>query len=351
MLFLTLLLYEPLWLLLFVGLGLHSFVRDAGLPAPAVPAAVFALAYGVTWLVAYSVHSYQPEWKPFFVRVIRREGVRWMALATAYGSLIAFAMVAAANNLPMAGALGPIALVSLVNGLRRQPIPRLLLPDVPTAPGLVPPDTTMPEMADSIVRVIRWTVEGQALDVRVVIRRALWEELRSRPRILDIDRWTEEYVVGGVTAEVRDIARKLVQMGRQWSTWNEAELVLAFTQNAVTYQFDDEGHPGHPEWPKYPVESLGDGTGDCEDSTFIGAVLLAVMGYDCAMLIVPGHAALGVAGCGEVPGGSYYDYEGKRYYYCESTADGFKIGQMPSEFQGVKAEVHPIPAARLLPEE
>jgi len=76
-----------------------------------------------------------------------------------------------------------------------------------------------------------------------------------------------------------------------------------------------------------------------------------VMGYDCAMLIVPGHAALGVAGCGDVPDGSFYNCKGKRYYYCESTGDGFKIGQMHDEFRGVEAQVYPISAARLLPEE
>ena len=47
-------------------------------------------------------------------------------------------------------------------------------------------------------------------------------------------------------------------------------------------------------------------------------------------------------GIGETISGEYYEHEGKRYYYCETTGYGGKIGDIPEEFRGIDARIYPV---------
>ena len=113
---------------------------------------------------------------------------------------------------------------------------------------------------------------------------------------------------------------------------------VAFVQ-AIPYKTDEES-VGQEEWYKYPYETLVDQCGDCEDKTFLLAGLLKERGYDVVILIMPDHMALGIAGT-DIPG-SYYERNGKKYYYVETTSSGWKIGDIPNEYRWQKAEVVPI---------
>ena len=50
------------------------------------------------------------------------------------------------------------------------------------------------------------------------------------------------------------------------------------------------------EYPKYPVETLMDNGGDCEDTTILMGHLLKEMGVDTALIYMPGHMALAIEG-------------------------------------------------------
>lgn len=121
------------------------------------------------------------------------------------------------------------------------------------------------------------------------------------------------------------------------STKDKIEFVAAFVQEALPYVSEEN------EYPKYPVETLVEG-GDCEDKAILLASFLKAMGYKTALLIFdgnPGHAALGV----DCPGatGSYYEKDGVRYFYIETTNKGWRLGHIPPEYQGKSALVFPIP--------
>lgn len=112
------------------------------------------------------------------------------------------------------------------------------------------------------------------------------------------------------------------------------------------------------EYPKYPVETLIDKGGDCEDTAILTAALLQAMGYDAVLLRFSpateggaGHMAVGVAGTG-VSGGYNYSYDDKTYYYLETTSP-WPLGDMPDEiFDKYKGrtdgiyELVPAPALR-----
>jgi len=109
---------------------------------------------------------------------------------------------------------------------------------------------------------------------------------------------------------------------------------LHYTADSVTTPPDD--------YPLYPLETLFQRGGDCEDTTILAAALLDSMGYDVALLYlgVANHIALGVY----LPGyhGSYYEHECKKYYYQETTGEGWEVGQIPPNIISTIAGIYPL---------
>lgn len=121
-----------------------------------------------------------------------------------------------------------------------------------------------------------------------------------------------------------------------------AEFVVAFVQS-FPYVSDSISTPSD-EYPRYPVETLLQKEGDCEDTAILTAVLLNELGYGSALLYLPdqGHMAVGILGNENVEG-SYYEKDGQRYYYLETTAVGWHIGEIPDDCQDADAMVFPLP--------
>ena len=117
-----------------------------------------------------------------------------------------------------------------------------------------------------------------------------------------------------------------------------ANFILSFVQT-IDYKVDNyTNYQGIQEYPKYPIEMLWDGQGDCEDSSALYASLMEALGYDAVLLLflgdIDGHAAIGVS----VPGatGKSYRYSGLDYYYAETTDTGPSIGDdSPYYFPGL----------------
>jgi len=96
-----------------------------------------------------------------------------------------------------------------------------------------------------------------------------------------------------------------------------AELITAFVQ-AIPYENHPNGTP-----PKFPVETVVEGTGDCDDKSLLLAALLSRAGYDVALLdfVNDSHMAVGIAGDNNTFGST-------GYIYIETTDVGF-IGSVP----------------------
>jgi len=61
-----------------------------------------------------------------------------------------------------------------------------------------------------------------------------------------------------------------------------AKEALAFVQGAIRYEVDPAGE----EWPLYPLETLVDGSGDCEDSAILYVSLLCAVGIEPKLAFV-----------------------------------------------------------------
>lgn len=107
---------------------------------------------------------------------------------------------------------------------------------------------------------------------------------------------------------------------------------LPYTEDIVTAKAD--------EYPRYPVETLFDRGGDCEDTAILTAAILDKMGYDVALLRFPSHMAVGIVIQGVY--GRYYEYNGKKYFYLETTGENWGIGEMPTEYVNSSANVYPL---------
>jgi RNA polymerase subunit RPABC4/transcription elongation factor Spt4 len=110
-------------------------------------------------------------------------------------------------------------------------------------------------------------------------------------------------------------------------------LTLSFVQT-ITYSSDSDTY-GQDEYWAFPVETLYMETGDCEDKSFLYASIVEAMGVDAVLLLYDDHVAVGVADNDVV--GWYYEYNGVKYYYAETTATGWDIGdELPQGYNSAE---------------
>ena len=185
----------------------------------------------------------------------------------------------------------------------------------------------------------------------VLGRRYIWnfdEETYTLLIGLDVETYntyanTDRLSLGGMTLKEVPVTEKIAAefnklAGEQgWNGEKLVSFVLAFVQS-LPYTVD-QVTTGYDEFIAYAYETLVAGGGDCEDTTILATSILIGLGYDVVLLNPPGHLAFGIEGN---YGGSYIEHEGKRYFYCESTGTGWRIGQIPDVYQGAKFRVIPI---------
>jgi hypothetical protein len=112
-----------------------------------------------------------------------------------------------------------------------------------------------------------------------------------------------------------------------------AQNIVDFAQQTV-YNKDIESKG--TEFVRYPLETLVENSGDCEDTAILAASLLKAARFDVALIEFPDHMAVGIVGDFT---GSYYEVDGKKYHYAETAgaewpgkrSRTWKIGEMPTE--------------------
>lgn len=339
MLLLSLIIYLILWLpyhfLIEPFFDLFQVVGWLSIPI------FFVISLLISWIIVFLIHSYKPELKLFTRNLIRVRGVKWIALLTGASGIIVllFSLDIVGLSVATVGVLVPLSATLLANALGIEIVPKLLQEDVVPFRVVSIPEPTKPQIPEDIAKEYRWNQNGKDYSLRLVIRRAVYEHFRAEPRVPSSE-WSKEYVAKGICGEVRELAHQLIKIGNPFGTFAEVNFILHFVQSVITYK-SDVG-----EYPKYPLETLAEDSGDCEDFSILGAAILKVMGYDVALLFLPGHAALGVAGATGIPG-AYAESEGKRYYYVEMTSTGWKIGEIPSEYKDSAITVVPVPGIQV----
>ncbi len=138
-----------------------------------------------------------------------------------------------------------------------------------------------------------------------------------------------------------ELARRLQEEAQQrgFDENDTIHFAASFVQK-LPYALDVET-TGYDEYPRYPIETLVDEGGDCEDTSILLAKLLHTMGYDVVLVNLTTHIAVGVLE-GQGFCGTYYRHNGKRYFYLETTGEAGRAGVVPSEYRSQLAYIYDI---------
>ena len=117
-----------------------------------------------------------------------------------------------------------------------------------------------------------------------------------------------------------------------------AEYLTAFVQQNIRY-IKDPYNNGF-DYPKFPIETLVERKGDCEDTAILLVSLLKLFGFDALLIELPKHMAVGIA-CSNCK--TYYKFESKRYVYIETTNPNWDIGKLPSDYEKTSAKLIKTP--------
>lgn len=90
------------------------------------------------------------------------------------------------------------------------------------------------------------------------------------------------------------------------------------------------------EYPKFPMETILDNGGDCEDKSILGASLLFLSGFNVSLIRCPNHMVVGV----QIASWDDFGVIGG-YVYLDMTNDG-GLGEIPDSYKGESFEIYPI---------
>jgi hypothetical protein len=111
----------------------------------------------------------------------------------------------------------------------------------------------------------------------------------------------------------------------------KSDVALSFVQS-LQYQ-------SIPYYQKYAMQTIYDNCGDCSDKSILLAGIFSQWNYDCIFLDFEDHLAVGIYS--EDRTGTYYEHRGRKFFYCETTTPGFKIGNAGDK-TGYDAYIHEV---------
>jgi len=148
---------------------------------------------------------------------------------------------------------------------------------------------------------------------------------------------------------IKDLVEQAVGFGKEDETVRADELLLMF---AKSIDYNADAYTGKLEYPKYPIETLMDHSGDCEDLAILAVNLLAQLkGSDeVAFIWFPQHMGIGLKVSGRfladlkkmnMPSASF-ENDGNVYLYQEVTNPAWKPGQLPEIYKDQGVRVFPV---------
>ncbi|HJJ47507.1 MAG TPA: PEGA domain-containing protein [Methanocorpusculum sp.] len=188
---------------------------------------------------------------------------------------------------------------------------------------------------DEYARTFTWKSCGYTWDYMITFPKYRYAYYASQPRYLNnfLHYTAEPYN--------RQLAKQIAAdiLSHTADGFSDVELVkiaCGFVQS-IPYVSDLES-TGQEEYYRYPVETLHDGCADCEDTSILLAAILKEMGCDVVLIRFDDHMGIGI-NTGDERSGAYWEYDGKEYFYLETTAEGFGPGAIPDELLNKKAQV------------
>ena len=197
-------------------------------------------------------------------------------------------------------------------------------------------------LAINVIQNYTWFYQYKSWNCDLPILLSTYVDYSERPRPTSISSYVDMATDPDDDFFINSVIQELDRVALQYHL-NETQklnLVIALVQSIA--DTDDGALTTADEYPRYPVETIFERAGDCEDTSILVAALLDAMGYDVVLLHLADaqHMAVGIAL--PVASGHYYEYGGKQYFYVETTNEIWPIGQIPLELLGIQADVYPL---------
>ena len=195
-----------------------------------------------------------------------------------------------------------------------------------------------PETIPVLEKLYTWEWDGVERSITITVPEQLYTYYSEKERYQTTDyRGYLLHPMDDHYVEVLLYEFNLIQVDEGLSEENKTDLIISFIQN-MDYTLDPDSK-GLTEYPRFPVETLVDEGGDCEDTGILMASLLDDMGYNVSLILMPDHLAVGV----EVNAtGVHWVYDNVTYYYLETTAPGWDAGEVPPEHDPEEATIYPV---------
>ena len=189
---------------------------------------------------------------------------------------------------------------------------------------------------------LSWDTDASSGSIHVVIPGSSYREYRGDDIARDY-RTLGGDCVSFVTPEdetIREIAAGVMEATAGLTDLERVECVLDMVRGIPT-STDDES-TGQSDYFRYPVETLWELTGDCEDHAILMSSILEAMGYDTVLhyvnifegeRLIGSHMAVGVNV--EHATGSYVLIHELRFWYCESSPESgadLHVGEVPEGY-------------------
>jgi hypothetical protein len=215
------------------------------------------------------------------------------------------------------------------------------IPPAPAQPTMSPPGGnpwTSDEYIEKTYEWKYWRFDEIVWKLTLRIPTGLYEDYRSRPRPT-----TGDYAVfaadDGDRALLAELGAKLQAYAANLGLddYETIHFIATFVQQ-LPYELDIDT-TGFDDYGRYPIETLVEDGGDCEDTAILLGKLMDILGYDVVLVRLPDHMALGVREMSKFVG-TYYSHDDVRYFYLETTGLAGRIGMVPDDYTGQAAYIY-----------
>jgi len=147
----------------------------------------------------------------------------------------------------------------------------------------------------------------------------------------------DETYIDGIVTEIERVAKT-----QDFNKRETVEFAAAFVQS-TPYTLDKDT-TDFSDYPRYPIETLAEKSGDCEDTAILLVSIMKRMEIETTLIHfvrtakTAGHYGVGISGLTDVYG-KHWSHNGLEYYYMETIEIGSKIGDIPDEWANIKPEI------------
>lgn len=194
----------------------------------------------------------------------------------------------------------------------------------------------------SIEQGYTWQYAGRSWSVIHRFSTEHYQFFRTLPRILDYAEYADYVNDPRDDDQLQSLIDELERLAADagLDAWGKLNLIIAFIQS-IPYVGE------WCEYPRYPLETLVERKGDCEDAAILAAALLRQMRFDVVLLafLEEDHMALGIRIVPPTPvPDPPFVWNGGAYYYIEPTSAGWEIGDIPGRYRSQPTILPLLPA-------